>query len=246
VPGADIVRVGSKEDSVLWLRIDSEVPSLRMAAGTQVPDVDAVAEIGNWIDAALDVIDTDEDGVADGVDVCPTVPDPGQADRDNDDLGDACDPDDLPDLVVLSQNVPSAVSPGQLLALSAVAQNQGGGAAGNFPLNFYLSADLAFDPTEDASVGTCWLDGVGADATRNCSTTEAQVPLDIAGGEALPLEFYWVTCADRIGAVPDVDDSNDCSVASTPVMVPEPAAIALGFIALMTVLFAARLRLAVD
>ncbi|MFK7897269.1 MAG: PQQ-dependent sugar dehydrogenase [Myxococcota bacterium] len=246
VPGADLVTVGSKEDSGMWLRMSSLVASERMAAGTQVPDAEAVAEIGSWIDSALNVIDTDEDGIADGADLCPTVADPGQADRDGDDVGDACDPDDLPDVFVVSQNVPSSVSPGQLLSLSAVARNQGGGAAGNFPLNFYLSSDQSFDRTEDASVGTCWLNGAGVDVSRTCTTTEAQVPSDIVAAEALPAEFYWVACADPVGQIPDVDDSNDCLVASSPVMVPEPGVFMLGLVALSSTLVAVRLRRALD
>lgn len=37
--------------------------------------------------------DRDGDGVADGNDVCPTTPNPEQADTDGDGLGDGCDPD---------------------------------------------------------------------------------------------------------------------------------------------------------
>jgi hypothetical protein len=39
-------------------------------------------------------VDTDNDGVLDPVDNCPTVPNPNQANFDGDPLGDACDPDD--------------------------------------------------------------------------------------------------------------------------------------------------------
>ncbi len=35
--------------------------------------------------------DADEDGVSDAVDLCPTVPDPAQADTDGDGAGDLCD-----------------------------------------------------------------------------------------------------------------------------------------------------------
>ncbi len=42
-------------------------------------------------DAAVCPEDADSDGVVDAVDLCPTVPDPGQEDRDGDGVGDACD-----------------------------------------------------------------------------------------------------------------------------------------------------------
>ena len=48
---------------------------------------DPADDLGNTND------DTDVDGIADGRDNCPTTANPNQADTDNDDLGDACDPD---------------------------------------------------------------------------------------------------------------------------------------------------------
>ena len=38
------------------------------------------------------VTDTDEDGIIDGDDNCPEIPNPGQANSDNDFAGDSCDP----------------------------------------------------------------------------------------------------------------------------------------------------------
>jgi DNA-binding beta-propeller fold protein YncE len=38
--------------------------------------------------------DVDDDGVPDGLDNCPMVANPDQADNDNDGIGDICDPDD--------------------------------------------------------------------------------------------------------------------------------------------------------
>lgn len=64
------------------------------------------------------VADSDNDGVADAVDNCPTVTNPLQEDADADSIGDACDPlddrdsdgDGVPDVL---DNCPSVANPDQ-------------------------------------------------------------------------------------------------------------------------------------
>ncbi|HEV2762804.1 MAG TPA: thrombospondin type 3 repeat-containing protein [Pyrinomonadaceae bacterium] len=58
--------------------------------------------------------DGDSDGVGDGSDNCPGVPNPTQSDNDNDGEGDACDPDDDNDGVVdNTDNCPLTPNPNQ-------------------------------------------------------------------------------------------------------------------------------------
>jgi hypothetical protein len=62
--------------------------------------------------------DGDGDGVADSVDNCPAVANPGQADVDGDGLGDACDPQDNRDsdsdgVLDTTDNCPSVANPHQ-------------------------------------------------------------------------------------------------------------------------------------
>lgn len=60
----------------------------------RVRNVNMVAQTGEWSDwctITLDRVDSDEDGVPESVDNCPSIANPDQLDTDDDGIGDACD-----------------------------------------------------------------------------------------------------------------------------------------------------------
>jgi putative Ig domain-containing protein/thrombospondin type 3 repeat protein/galactose oxidase-like protein len=57
------------------------------------------------------IIDTDGDGIPDGQDNCPTVPNPNQADSNGNGIGDACDPTPMPTAFNNKVTTTSAVAP---------------------------------------------------------------------------------------------------------------------------------------
>ncbi len=103
--------------------------------------------------------DTDADGIADLLDVCPTVGDPAQPDRDRDAIGDLCDacPDDAPDDLDLDGICTSVDNCATLT--NADQQDSDSDDAGD-------ACDLfPFDPANDAD-----RDGLGANED-NCPIT---------------------------------------------------------------------------
>ena len=96
VVGAQRIHVGSKEQSVLWQRVQSSDLAIHMPRGAQLPDPLAVSLIGSWIDTGLAVLDSDFDSLSDATDNCPYEPNATQIDGGGwlssvpDGSGDAC------------------------------------------------------------------------------------------------------------------------------------------------------------
>ncbi len=97
---------GSMPDSALTWSSDKDgelgtgrkVSSDSLSVGAHVISLVAVDSAGNrgTANIALTILppDTDGDGIADSQDNCAEVPNPSQADKDNDGIGDACELDD--------------------------------------------------------------------------------------------------------------------------------------------------------
>ncbi len=106
------IKVGVKEESTLWHRIQATDPAIRMPRGSLVPDPLAVQALGDWIDTALATLDSDGDGVPDGSDNCPHgVGDAcqcGDVDRDGD--VDEGDPSDVQAIRLFLAGLPPGIS----------------------------------------------------------------------------------------------------------------------------------------
>lgn len=239
------IKVGVRDDSVLFERMQSSDGLIRMARGTLAPDADAVDAVGAWIDTALSTLDSDEDGVPDASDLCPTVPDPNQDDSDEDGIGDACDPDSLPDLVVSQFTAPTSTREGELVALDIEIENvatASGADAGDFAVTVYLSLDTSFDPGLDPVVGSCWIESLAESSADACQPESASVPRELLEGGSSQA-FYWIACADRMGALAEADDANNCMASSEVVAVPELSAALMQSVVLVMLALAALIRL---
>jgi uncharacterized repeat protein (TIGR03806 family) len=242
IASPEIIEPGVPADSVLWQRMASLDASIRMPDLTLIPHEPAVALFEAWIGAGLSTLDSDEDGEGDATENCPRVWNPDQADSDEDEVGDACDPDWLPNLVAVPDN-PSHLELGVSPILSAEVSNHGASGAAASQVRFYLLADPRFAPSETSLVGDCTVDEVGAASQLSCQDESPHIPdelLDVSDGEQR--SFYWVACADALEVILEADETDNCSVDPDPVLVPEPGARALGAAALLCLLELRRLR----
>jgi len=96
LPDPRRIKPGRSIESVLWQRLATTDPDVRMARGTLVPDTVGIQILAAWIDTGLFALDSDEDGISDEIDNCPRVPNALQRDTGGldtlvpDGVGDAC------------------------------------------------------------------------------------------------------------------------------------------------------------
>lgn len=149
-PGAGLTLHLGADDLVLAPETDDSwsapLPPAARSALAWVTDAAGRATPYVWV--TLPGGDSDGDGVDDGVDVCPRVADPAQADGDDDGVGDACDPDaDGDGWAEVIDRCPGDANPSQL--------DTDGDGAGD---------DCDFDPLDPGEQRDADHDGIGDNA----------------------------------------------------------------------------------
>lgn len=242
LPAPFLVDPGDHDNSIVSLRAESLDESLRMARGTLQPDSMAASVLAEWIDTVLYDsgagairIDSDEDGTVDASDNCPAVPNANQANLDGDGLGDPCDPDQMPDLQLITL-LPAEAGAGQPVPLGANVMNGGMLAAAASQVRFHLSLDSSLDEG-DLPVGDCFTSSIDGGSSAVCADNEAIVPAELADATG---PYYWIACADSLETVAEGDEANNCEAAT--VLIPEPSMFAMQASALLAIGGVAALR----
>jgi subtilisin family serine protease len=116
-----------------------------------------------------------------------------------------------PDLAVSSLTVPAMAGPGDAIAISDTARNQGGGAAGATTTRFYLSANSTLDSGDVLLSGSRNVPALGAGETSTGSSTVLIPPQTAAGS------YYVIARADAGEGVAETSETNNNSARSLKV-----------------------------
>ncbi len=120
----------------------------------------------------------------------------------------------LPDLVVSSlDNPPASVVAGGTFTMTSTTTNQGSGPASHSATLHYLSVDNTITSADVAVPGTYGFEGLAAGDSLTLTTT-ITIPTTVVPGT-----YFFAACADGFLEVDESDETNNCRVATTMLVV---------------------------
>ena len=121
-----------------------------------------------------------------------------------------------PDLTITAENPPSSANAGGSFNGSATVSNIGYLSAGSFLVKFYLSTDSLVSEADIPLTGGAFINGLSS-GSASSATAVLFVPSTVPSGT-----YYFGACADTSNAVAELNESNNCAVAGTQIIVTRP------------------------
>jgi len=164
---------------------DPESDALGDADDTGTPTSDAPADVGDTWTPPEEVLhpsgDEDGDGVPNGVDNCPWVPNPGQEDRSGDGVGDACD--NCPDLYNPDQTDSNGDGIGDRCSATPAGEICSESTTGFVPLmpSVFITVDESGTMLNTDDTGLSRLDRAKAGLREMATSLDGRVRIGISG-----------------------------------------------------------------